>query len=94
MKRWRLMFFVFIAGVVMGCSIGLWRMSQVSQLSEQIEAAVNVHMPRYIGDVETKLFHKRSCPMAKELSKGRRVLFIDRSAALGSGFEPCGHCNP
>lgn len=46
----------------------------------------------YIGNAETKVFHRSSCSYLP--AKENQVAFSTRSAAVGQGYTPCGHCNP
>lgn len=46
----------------------------------------------YIGNKNTKKFHKPSCySLPKEKN---RVSFDTREQAIKKGYEPCGNCNP
>ncbi len=48
----------------------------------------------YIGNVNTKKFHKSACTGAKKMSSTNKVAFSDRAAAVSGGYTPCGICNP
>lgn len=46
----------------------------------------------YIGNSETKVFHRSSCSYLPAAEN--QVAFSTRNAAIGEGYTPCGHCNP
>lgn len=46
----------------------------------------------YIGNKNTKVFHKPSCSYLPDPEN--RVRFDTRQAAIDAGYAPCQHCNP
>jgi methylphosphotriester-DNA--protein-cysteine methyltransferase len=46
----------------------------------------------YIGDKNTKVFHKPSCSHLPDWRN--RVCFGSRGEVTNAGYKPCGHCNP
>ena len=46
----------------------------------------------YVGNLRSKVFHRSSCPNLPQAQN--RILFKNRSAAIGAGYSPCGKCNP
>jgi hypothetical protein len=48
----------------------------------------------YVGNNETKKFHKCDCAQAARLSPKKRVCFISAKYAESLGFVPCGFCKP
>lgn len=53
--------------------------------AEQKEAA-------YVGNINTKKFHRTTCRYAK--CTNCRAKFATRDEALAAGFDPCGICEP
>ena len=48
----------------------------------------------YIGNKNTKKFHKSSCSSVKSMNESNKVGFNSRSAAVSAGYTPCKNCNP
>lgn len=48
----------------------------------------------YIGNKNSKYFHKDSCPSAGKMSEKNKVYFSNRDEAVNSGYSPCKSCNP
>lgn len=48
----------------------------------------------FVGNSETKKFHKCDCAQAARLSPKKRVCFISAKYAESLGFVPCGFCKP
>ena len=48
----------------------------------------------YIGNKNTKKFHKAGCSSIDSMSESNKVGFDSRSAAISAGYEPCKRCNP
>ncbi len=46
----------------------------------------------YIGNVNSKKFHRESCSSLP--AESNRVYFESREEALSNCYEPCGNCNP
>ncbi len=49
---------------------------------------------RYVGNSESKKYHKLSCDYAKKISKENRVEFSTMADAKKAGYEPCKICLP
>jgi len=47
---------------------------------------------KYIGNKESKIFHKESCSYLP--AEDHRVYFSSRDAAISAGYDPCEKCNP
>ena len=48
----------------------------------------------YIGNKNTKKFHKAGCSSVDSMSESNKVGFDNRAAAISAGYEPCKRCNP
>jgi len=48
----------------------------------------------YLGNANSKKFHKPSCQWAQKISPGNRVWFDIREEAINAGYQPCKVCNP
>lgn len=48
----------------------------------------------YIGNKNTKKFHKSSCSSVGKMNESNKVGFDSRSAAISAGYDPCKNCNP
>ena len=48
----------------------------------------------YIGNKNTKKFHKAGCSSVDSMSESNKVGFDNRAAAISAGSEPCKRCNP
>ncbi len=48
---------------------------------------------KYVGNRETKKFHKSDCRYAKNLAEEKKVSLMDYSSAISSGYTPCKVCN-
>lgn len=48
----------------------------------------------YIGNMNSKKFHRPDCEWAAKIAPGNRVYFATREEALRQGYEPCKVCRP
>lgn len=48
----------------------------------------------YIGNRNTKKFHRLNCRWVEKIAPGNRVPFGSREEAVQAGYEPCKVCNP
>lgn len=48
----------------------------------------------YVGNAQSRKFHRPSCKYAREIKPGNRVEFRTRDEALDLGYEPCRACDP
>lgn len=48
----------------------------------------------YIGNKNTKKFHRAGCSSVGMMSDSNKVGFQSRSAAVSAGYAPCKNCNP
>lgn len=50
--------------------------------------------PPYAGNRRSFVFHRRSCPLAGDISRRNRVVISSRVEAFDKGYHPCRHCKP
>jgi hypothetical protein len=48
----------------------------------------------YIGNLDTGKFHAPGCGDVDKMDPSNKVYFSTRDEAIGSGYDPCGHCHP
>lgn len=48
----------------------------------------------YIGNKNSKIFHRDNCSGVKMMNQKNRVEFYSRQNAIDSGYSPCSNCNP
>ncbi len=48
----------------------------------------------YIGNSNSKVFHKTDCASASKLKTENRVSFKSREEAVSGGYKACGRCKP
>lgn len=48
----------------------------------------------YMGNKNSKVFHRISCGSAKQMKEKNKVAFDSREQAINSGYSPCQICNP
>ena len=48
----------------------------------------------YVGNKNSRVFHKPSCSSIKKAKKENKIQFKDRSEAIAQGYSPCKRCNP
>ncbi len=56
------------------------------------ETAAKPEESGYIGNKNTKKFHRPDCRTLP--AEKNQVQFLSRDEAISSGYEPCGNCNP
>ncbi|HIA53215.1 MAG TPA: hypothetical protein EYN91_14190 [Candidatus Melainabacteria bacterium] len=49
---------------------------------------------KYIGNMESRKFHKPSCPYARVMAHSKRMQFHFRRQAVACGHNPCRYCLP
>jgi micrococcal nuclease len=69
---------------------GLWAAGAASS-SGTGAAAVPA---RYIGNANSRKFHRPDCEWAARIAPHNRVEFATREAAIGAGYVPCKVCRP
>ena len=48
----------------------------------------------YLGNTNSKKFHKADCHLGQKTSDKNRILFNSSSEAVNQGYAPCKNCNP
>lgn len=48
----------------------------------------------YIGNVQSKVFHKADCALAEKMKETNKRAFSTRAEAFEAGFHPCSSCRP
>jgi len=48
----------------------------------------------YVGNKNSKKFHRADCSSVAAMSPANRVCFASREEAIAAGYEPCQRCNP
>ncbi|MHC4471245.1 MAG: hypothetical protein ACYTDY_01750 [Planctomycetota bacterium] len=48
----------------------------------------------FLGDTESRLFHRLECPRVQELPVDRKLLFDSPYKALNASYSPCEECLP
>jgi competence protein ComEC len=49
---------------------------------------------QFIGNKNTRKFHKLDCSSVGAIKEANKVSFTKREIAVNQGYEPCGGCNP
>jgi len=49
---------------------------------------------KYIGNKNTKKFHRTTCGEIKKMKESNKVSLYSRDAAISGGYVPCKKCNP
>ncbi|WMJ78737.1 MULTISPECIES: thermonuclease family protein [unclassified Sedimentibacter] len=64
--------------------VGLW------------EATANEepNLAEYIGNTNSKKFHRPDCSSVEKMSKNNKIIFNSRTEAIDQGYGPCGICKP
>ena len=48
----------------------------------------------YIGNANSRKFHKSSCSSVRDMKDYNKVGFDSRSEAIDAGYQPCKRCHP
>jgi hypothetical protein len=59
----------------------------------EVYAAASSEMP-YIGNGNTKKFHRFNCASVNDIKAGNKVSIETREEAIEQGYAPCGRCDP
>lgn len=59
----------------------------------EVYAAASSEMP-YIGNRNTKKFHRFNCASVNDIKAGNKVSIETREEAIEQGYAPCGRCDP
>ena len=71
--------------------------AEVSELPE--DAATDRTLPDdaetvYIGNRNSHVFHRGSCPSVTDMNEKNKVPFASRDEAIENGYKPCSRCKP
>lgn len=58
------------------------------------ESGDDVKTTAYIGNSNSRIFHKPSCSSANTMKEENKVSFKSREDAVKSGYAPCKRCKP
>ena len=51
--------------------------------------------PTYIGNLNSKKFHKPGCPSVEKMNESnKRFFYGSREEVIAAGYDPCGNCHP
>lgn len=98
---------VFLAGVIVGAAL-MGVISPRLSVSRDTVAPVSASVysaqtyssgktsssAAYIGNKNTKKFHKSTCSYVDNIKQSNKVTFSSRSAAISAGYVGCKVCNP
>lgn len=59
----------------------------------EVYAAASSEMP-YIGNRNTKKFHRFNCASVNDIKEGNKASIATREEAIEQGYAPCGRCDP
>lgn len=48
----------------------------------------------YVGNKNSKIFHKANCPSVAKMASKNKVSFKKREEAIAKGYRPCKNCRP
>ncbi|MCL6471375.1 MAG: thermonuclease family protein [Firmicutes bacterium] len=83
--------------------VGLWSPSLTSppapsnaDKSDKSDMATEINEigARFVGNLNSKVYHRPSCPYAKKISSNNVINFATAEAAKNQGYRPCKTCNP
>ncbi len=49
---------------------------------------------KYVGNRNSRIFHRKDCHYVKRMKETNKVYFADREEAIKAGFRPCKICKP
>ena len=105
-RRYGAYFYYKITGLSKGSTTLYLEMSEYGVCSETITLYVvenssslgpDETTAAYIGNSESKKFHKPTCGSAQTMNSENKVVFdigTDRQTVIDMGYSPCGNCNP
>lgn len=59
----------------------------------EVYAAASSETP-YIGNINTKKFHRFNCASVNDIKEGNKTSLASREEAMDEGYKPCGRCDP
>lgn len=84
-------------------NVGMWAyVSESDEMDEKVDSkkenkkeTSNVTTKTdYVGNSNSKKFHKSNCSSVEDMSAENSVGFKTRDEAIEKGYEPCGRCKP
>lgn len=73
---------------------GLWGLEPESDSAGSEGTNIVPSDSAYIGNRNTKKFHKPACSSVGEMNPSNKVPLRSRTDAIAGGFVPCGRCRP
>lgn len=65
-----------------------------SIITEEAEAEPTEPVVQFIGNKNSKVFHRLTCDSVREMKDKNKVEFYTREEALELHYKPCQRCNP
>lgn len=62
--------------------------------SDTMQSTPSQNATHYLGNKNTKKFHKSTCSFAKKIKSENLITFESREEAINGNYAPCGKCNP
>ena len=82
-----------LSGTVIAVSDG--EQISITTASENTDVTKNTSTDiTYIGNKNSKVFHSPYCDSVSKMSEKNKIEFSTYQAAIDSGYNPCGSCNP
>jgi len=61
----------------------------------QTNESININEYTYIGNINSKKFHRIDCEVLKDTKEKNKIYFtISKEEIISEGYEPCKQCNP
>lgn len=72
---------------------------ETSKVTQSVSSDTTQNTPsqnatHYLGNKNTKKFHKSTCSFAKKIKSENLITFESREEAVSGNYAPCGKCNP
>jgi len=76
--------------------LGLWALASISPTpsSTPSPSPTQTTAANYIGNSNTKVFHRPTCKYVSQIAPEHIVYFSTREEAISAGYRPCKVCNP
>jgi len=69
---------------------GLWEL----EINKNENSQVTGEPEYYIGNKNSKIFHRPDCEWAKKIAPQNKVIFKSKEEAIKAGYRPCKVCKP
>lgn len=73
---------------------GLWSTSLILLSKEKLKKEENLEPEYYIGNRNSKIFHRPSCSSIDMMNEENKIIFNRKEEALEAKFIPCKRCKP